>query len=171
MKKAKIVFITVFSLLVVGAAAYYIMEVVYSTPVVQKPVVISEEEKIALEKTLDSMVPEPVDIEAEMPMDMLESSVQHAIHIMSHQKIKADRKWGFLQITPQRIDRLIEVVEANSYQYEATYLSILYAWKEGDFSRVDQDHNAIWKLQGGTIGEATGVLSLQEEIEFLEENQ
>jgi hypothetical protein len=47
-------------------------------------------------------------------------------------------------------------------------LDILNRWAEGDFSRADKDHNAIWNVQGGTIGEATGVMSPEEEQQYLE---
>ncbi|HZG70252.1 MAG TPA: DUF6241 domain-containing protein [Chondromyces sp.] len=104
--------------------------------------------------------------------NMTEEEVQIAIHHMSHQKIKAKRKWGALQITPERIDRLIEVVEINESKHEqsAVYLSILNRWKKGDFSKVDKDHNAIWRLQGGTIGKATGLLSAKEEEKYIKQN-
>lgn len=108
----------------------------------------------------------------EFPEDMSENAVQQALHMMAHQKVKADKKWGAMLITAVRINRLIEVVEINSAEYHdsSLYLEILYSWKEGNFSRVDQDHNAIWELQGGTVGRATGILTQAEEQEYIEEN-
>ncbi|OZM58351.1 hypothetical protein CIB95_01920 [Lottiidibacillus patelloidae] len=95
--------------------------------------------------------------------------MQNYIHWLSHQKVKADMKWGELQITTERIERLIEVVEANNYnyKYEEMYLEILNAWKNNDFSQADKEHNFIWELQGGTLGEATGLLTEEEEQAFI----
>ncbi|WP_163101973.1 DUF6241 domain-containing protein [Peribacillus alkalitolerans] len=108
----------------------------------------------------------------ELPINMEEFEVQIAMHHMSHQKVKADKKWGALQITPERINRLIEIVTKNQkgYDHSSTYLDILNRWNEGDFSRVDRDHNEIWRLQGGTIGKATGILSAKKEKKYIEEN-
>lgn len=102
--------------------------------------------------------------------DMSEGEVQQAIHNMSHQKVKADRKWGALEITPQHINRLIEIVKNNDFENADLYLEILNSWKEGDFSNIVDDHNAIWELQDGTVGEATGVLSPKEEKQYIDEN-
>ena len=107
-------------------------------------------------------------VEEEFPVDISEEAVQHAIHSMSHQKVKADKKWGFLPMTQERIQRLTEVVKQKDYKHGKLYLDILEGWSQSDFSDADADHNAIWDLQGGTIGEATGVLSLEEEKAFIE---
>jgi Family of unknown function (DUF6241) len=113
-----------------------------------------------------------VSTEKLFPENMEESNVQDAIHLMSHQKVEADEKWGSLQISDARIQRLIEVIEMNKNQYDHAYvyLDILNRWMEDDFSKADQDHNAIWRLQGGTIGEATGVLSQEEEEKYIKKN-
>lgn len=104
------------------------------------------------------------------PFDMSEVEVQYAIHHMSHQKVKADKKWGHLQITPERIERLIEVVQANEQEYDhsSLYINILNRWKENDFSSAVSDHNKLWELQGGNIGEAKRLLSANEERKYIE---
>lgn len=105
--------------------------------------------------------------------ELLGSHYQDYIHKMSHQKVIADTKWGFYKITEERIDWLLESLEAN-YDYldeGKVYKEILTKWKNGDFSSIDQDHNVIWKLQGGSIGEATGILSAEEEKEYIENTQ
>lgn len=103
------------------------------------------------------------------PFDMSEVEVQYAIHHMSHQKVKADKKWGHLQITPERTERLIEVVQANEQEYDhsSLYINILNRWKENDFSSAVSDHNKLWKLQGGNLGEAKRLLSAKEEKEYV----
>ncbi len=111
-------------------------------------------------------------IEQEFPSSMPEYVVQDAIHGMSHQKVHAEDKWGFLPMTQDRINRLIVVVEENRGKYgEAKlYLEILYRWADNDFSRADKDHNSIWKLQLGTVGKASGLLSIEEERAFIKKH-
>ncbi|MCJ7840033.1 DUF6241 domain-containing protein [Lederbergia sp. NSJ-179] len=103
--------------------------------------------------------------------ELTDSDYRNYIHKMSHQKVKADEKWGFYEITPERIDWLLQGLNQVNLKNESVYRDILERWKDGDFSKVDQDHNAIWQLQGGTIGKATGILSPEEEEAFLQETE
>ncbi len=109
-------------------------------------------------------------IEKELPNKMTEEQVQDAIHQMSHQKVRAEKKWGFTPLTRERVNRLIEVINANQYEHEDVYLDILKAWKESNFSYIDGNHNAIWVLQDGNVGKATGILNLEEEIKYIEQH-
>jgi hypothetical protein len=93
---------------------------------------------------------------------------QEYIHGMSHQKVKAPEKWGFYQINSERIDWLLEGLDKSELISRNLYREILEKWANGDFSSADDDHNAIWELQGGTIGKATGVLSSEEEKVYIE---
>ncbi len=113
-----------------------------------------------------------IPVEIEFPFTMQEFDIQVAIHGMSHQKVKASDKWGFLPMTQDRIERLIEVVEENESSYEnaKTYLNILNRWSNNDFSQSDLDHNLIWKMQNGTVGRATGILTYEEEKEFIKKH-
>lgn len=91
------------------------------------------------------------------------------IHGMSHQKVKADRKWGFYEIVPERIEWLLDGLdEADNLQNEKEYREILKKWNDGDFSEAHIDHNVIWKMQNGTVGRATGLLSPEEEEKYME---
>ncbi|WP_117161077.1 DUF6241 domain-containing protein [Paraliobacillus sp. X-1268] len=97
---------------------------------------------------------------------------QEYIHQMSHQKVIADEKWGFYLITDERINWLIEGLDQVELgETESIYGAILKRWANADFSQVDQDHNTIWRLQGGTIGKATGVMSESEEEAFINNEQ
>lgn len=97
-----------------------------------------------------------------------EQRIQQIIHEMSHQKVKAKQKWGAILITQDRVGELIEVTESSeNWEHREVYLDILYRWYDGDFSQADKDHNAIWKLQGGTIGKASGLLNAIEEKKFI----
>ena len=75
-------------------------------------------------------------------------------------------------MTQERIERLIEVVEGNksSYNDSKLYLEILNRWADNDFSRADKDHNAVWSLQGGNVGRAKGIISFEEEKDFIKEH-
>lgn len=105
-------------------------------------------------------------------LDVNDDNIQEIIHSMSHQKVKADEKWGNILITKESIQYLLEVVKENEniLDYSDTYLDILNRWYEGDFSKADKDHNAIWELQGGSIGKATGLLTPLEEQEYINNN-
>lgn len=114
-----------------------------------------------------------IPIETEFPPTMNEIDVENAIHAMSHQKVRAEDKWGFLPMTQERIELLIKVVEKNKSKYgenAEVYLNILKRWSNNDFSSVDHDHNLIWDIQGGTIGKATGVLTIEQEKEFIKKH-
>lgn len=97
-----------------------------------------------------------------------EKLMQQYIHAMSHQKVQAEEKWSFFKITDERIDFLLNQLQVNKYEHEDLYASILNSWKDGDFSEAVKHHNSIWKLQDGTIGEATGLLSSKAEEAFLQ---
>lgn len=123
------------------------------------------EYELEADHVLVENLPSPED---EFSMTMNEEEVLYVIHAMSHQKVRAKVKWSFILMTPERVDRMVEIVEANDYKYRERYLDILYRWQEGDFSQADKDHNYVWHLQRGTVGKAKGLLSPQEELEFIQ---
>jgi hypothetical protein len=88
------------------------------------------------------------------------------LHKMTHQKVKAQVKWGSLEITEERINNMLKTAEESSYQYKDFYIETLSAWQEGDFTNAVQVHNVIWKSQDGSIGIATGLLSAKEEMAY-----
>jgi hypothetical protein len=100
--------------------------------------------------------------------DLTDDDMQLIIHEMAHQKVKADQKWGYIRVTQNRVDWLYRALNKNKFTDEKTYRVILTRWKKGDFSKAVQDHNAVWRLQGGTIGKATGLLSPSEEKNYIE---
>ncbi|MCA1060782.1 DUF6241 domain-containing protein [Rossellomorea aquimaris] len=97
-----------------------------------------------------------------------EELIRQYIHAMSHQKVRAKEKWSFFQITDERIDFLLNQLKINQYEDENEYKAILIRWKEGDFSRVVEDHNTIWKMQDGNIGKATAPLNAKQEEKYIE---
>ncbi|WP_082232185.1 DUF6241 domain-containing protein [Halobacillus massiliensis] len=104
-------------------------------------------------------------------MDLTSSDYQEYIHQMSHQKVKADKKWGFYLITEERIDWLIEGLEVVNLKQKDRYSKILSTWQNGDFSAADDHHNEMWRLQGGTVGKAFGILSEAEEEAYIEKSR
>ncbi|MCR8850532.1 DUF6241 domain-containing protein, partial [Rossellomorea sp. SC111] len=97
--------------------------------------------------------------------------MQQYIHAMSHQKVQAKEKWSYFKITDERIDFLLNQLEINKYEHEETYKEILTSWKDGDFSNAVSDHNKIWRIQEGTIGKATGLLSPKAEEAYISEQK
>ncbi|WP_428911053.1 DUF6241 domain-containing protein [Niallia sp. Krafla_26] len=166
MKKAVVLFLLV---ILVGAGGYVFFD--YSN---KKSVTITEKTTSTSEQSQENTdtfieiqenITEP--IEEELPNDMSEGQVQDVIHKMSHQKVRAEEKWGFTPLTMERVNRLIEVVNVNQYDHADVYLDILNRWKESNFSHVDSDHNTIWTLQNGTVGKATGILTVEEEKQLI----
>lgn len=104
--------------------------------------------------------------------DMEETQVQIYLHHMTHQKVKADKKWGAVEMTPQKIEDLLVIVNANAklYEHGEYYQAVLKEWQAGDFSNSVEVHNFIWNLQGGTVGRATRLLDEQEEQAYVEKN-
>lgn len=100
--------------------------------------------------------------------ELTDEHFQEYIHGMSHQKVRAEEKWSFYELTPERVEWLHEALEVADVEHKDVYQTILSKWVEGDFSTAYKDHNAIWELQGGTIGKATGLLSAEEEQAYLE---
>lgn len=85
--------------------------------------------------------------------------IRQQMHEMSHQVIVASHKWGNSPLTEEAVNKLIiEVTDGGYYNDEKeVLLEILSRWKKADFSIADKDHNIIWNIQGGTVGEAVDV--------------
>ena len=136
------------------------------------PEATPEEEEAAEKRIETAFTEKDENYNGFLPNDLDELKVQHLIHNMTHQKVEAEQKWGHERLTKPKVDRLLEVVEINIeiYEYESAYIEILERWSEGDFSNAVQDHNAIWKLQNGTIGEAYRLLTPVEEERYIQEH-
>lgn len=101
-----------------------------------------------------------------------EVQFQVKLHQMTHQKIEATEKRGAIEMTPARIDEMIKILRANEGAYEAYdfYEQSLTAWEQGDFSNAVKVHNTIWEWHNGTVGRATGMMSKEQEAEFVEKH-
>ncbi|TLS36839.1 DUF6241 domain-containing protein [Pseudalkalibacillus caeni] len=101
-----------------------------------------------------------------------EDRFQSLLHWMTHQKVKASEKWGKMQITEERIDQMLQVLNTvkgttNEYEHQEFYEDALNQWSGGDFSNAVTVHNTIWKWNGGTIGKATGPMTKTEEEAYI----
>ena len=105
-------------------------------------------------------------LEELFPDDMTSREMEETIHFMTHGLVRAEQKWGEVEITEDRIERLLYVAERNAdtYKHGNQYVEMLNRWNDGDFSKAVRDHNFIWDLWGGTVGKATRLLT-PEEIE------
>lgn len=107
---------------------------------------------------------------SDVPKDGLpsEKAFSDDLHHMSHQKVKADRKWGHLEITDERISEMIDTAEESSYEYRDFYIETLEAWQNDHFANAVEVHNTIWNANNGTVGKAYGLMSESEESEYIE---
>jgi hypothetical protein len=96
-----------------------------------------------------------------------EGIMQQYIHAMSHQKVQADKKWSYYEMTEERILYLLGELDKGDYKNEQVYREILVKWQDGNFSEADHDHNEVWSLQNGSVGRAEGLLSAEEEAAYL----
>lgn len=89
------------------------------------------------------------------------------MHKMTHQKVRAEKKWGAVPMNEANITAVTQAVEASNWSCKDVLLPILRRWQTADFSQADEDHNTIWQLQGGVVGKAYGLLTTEEEAQFI----
>jgi len=170
-KMKKWIIISIIGILFIGMGIrwYFINNMSESAGVIDNPT--NEELEKAKEVIEESFSSEKPDEEI-ITGSATDGNIQSVLHKMSHQKVRADQKWGKLEITKERLEYLSEMIDENKadLEYYDTYRDILDRWLAGDFSRAHIDHNKIWELQNGTIGEATGLLNEAEEAFYIEEN-
>lgn len=99
-----------------------------------------------------------------------DTEIQTIIHGMTHQKVQANAKWTFTEMSPKNIKRAIELVEKNKdiLTHHDFYMEALRTWEKGDFFNCVEVHNQVWEWQGGTIGIATRLATAEEEKAYLE---
>ena len=92
------------------------------------------------------------------------------IHEMTHQKVYASHKWGEVVVTEELIDEMLQKLDEQQEDFKnaSFYYETLSTWQRGDFSNAVDVHNEIWASQGGTIGEATRLLTAEEERKYIE---
>ncbi|MDR4945773.1 DUF6241 domain-containing protein [Neobacillus cucumis] len=99
-----------------------------------------------------------------------EEAVENIMHQMTHQKVIADQKWGAIPMIPDTINQVYKVVKDSDFPDKDDLMSMLEDWKAGNFSHAASNHNYLWERLGGTVGEAMGIASPEEEAEYVLEN-
>ncbi len=61
----------------------------------------------------------------------IEDEVVLAMHKMTHQKIKAEEKWGVIPMTAENIEEINTILDSRGFP-------------NGDFSTIAEDHNYLW---------------------------
>lgn len=122
----------------------------------------------ALEKSVKKM--EGLEFAQSVPEDASEAAVMAMMHKMTHQKVIASEKWGIIQMNQESISKTKQLLLASDFNSKEELLEMISRWEKGQFDQVDEDHNFIWELQGGSIGRATGILTEQQEQQFIENN-
>ncbi|WP_394119824.1 DUF6241 domain-containing protein [Planococcus donghaensis] len=122
----------------------------------------------ALEESTQKM--EGLEFAQSVPNDASENALWAMMHKMTHQKVVASEKWGLIRMNEESIGKAEEILLSSDFNSKENLLEIIERWKNGQFDQVDDEHNFIWGMQGGSIGRATGILSEQQEKEFIENN-
>lgn len=143
---------------------------------------IEQTENIIRDEGLDITVQEfkeqtakvqEIEFDTGLALDSSIDEVMEVMHRMSHQKVRANEKWGAIPMTEKTINQVLYVLESKnskSHLESGVLLDIARKWQKGDFSNADEDHNTIWLNQGGTIGKAYGLMSRAEEAEYIKNN-
>ncbi|WP_223637767.1 DUF6241 domain-containing protein [Planococcus sp. 4-30] len=122
----------------------------------------------AMEESTQKM--EGLEFVQSVPKDASENALWAMMHKMTHQKVIASEKWGLIRMNDESIAKAEEILIASDFKSKEDLLQIIERWKNGQFDQVDDEHNFIWGMQGGSIGEARGILTEEQEKEFIENN-
>lgn len=99
-----------------------------------------------------------------------EEDIVEILHDMTHQKVRSEEKWGFVQMTEVNLLAVNEVLQKNpGFNQNIDFLGIVTDWLNNDFSNIVAEHNEIWKMKNGTVGKAYGILSPSEEQALVKE--
>lgn len=111
-----------------------------------------------------------IDYEVSDPLEEIPNEMEYTedLHKMTHQKVKAQRKRGHLEITEERVEKKIKIAKQSDYRYRDFYITSLERWQEGHFDNAQIIHNTIWDKDQGTVGRAYGMMGHEEEKEYYE---
>jgi hypothetical protein len=97
-----------------------------------------------------------------------EKDIADILHNMTHQKVRSEEKWGFVQITEVNLLAVKEVLQENpAFNQNIDMLGIVTGWLDSNFTNVVAEHNLIWKTKNGSVGKAYGILSPSEEASLI----
>ena len=71
--------------------------------------------------------------------------MQEVLLDMTHLKGEIHIDKGSMEITPKRIDNLVQIVQEEKavFSHYQTYVDILNRWEKGDFSTIYDDHDLL----------------------------
>jgi hypothetical protein len=99
-----------------------------------------------------------------------EADIGEILHNMTHQKVRSEEKWGFVQMTEVNLLAVKEALKKNpEFNQNIDFLGIVTDWLNNDFSNIVAEHNLIWKMNKGTVGKAYGILTPSEEQALIKE--
>lgn len=99
-----------------------------------------------------------------------EAKLLEILHNMTHQKVRSEEKWGFVQMTEVNLLAVKEVLQENpSFNQNIDMLAIVTDWLNNHFNNIVADHNLIWEMKDGSVGKAYGILSTKEEEDLIRE--
>lgn len=152
----RVLLISLLGIAVLGGVAYMFIQE------------LSANDETRITEVAEVIEKQPVQTNIEKP-SMQEVQVQIYLHQMTHQKIVADEKRGAIQMSPDNIRNMLTIVRDNAglYEHAAFYENTLVAWEEGNFSNAVAVHNTIWAWHNGTVGKATGLMTPEQEAEYV----
>ena len=129
-------------------------------------------QKIKEEARLAKLKPEINQAKIALGIDQSpsEEDLLKILHNMTHQKVRSEEKWQFVQMTEVNLLAVKEVLQENpAYSQNIDMLEIVNNWLRNNFSNIVADHNVIWEFKDGTVGKAYGILSPKEEDDLVKE--
>ncbi|MCL6571501.1 MAG: DUF6241 domain-containing protein [Bacillus sp. (in: Bacteria)] len=155
-----------------NAAQYEKSQEIETIPVVD-PVQAKEDAETKKREEIDKQQTAKIGgVQYEIAIDERSSQLEviDVMHNMTHQKVKAEEKWGATPMIPDTINQVYDIVQNSQFERKDDLLAILAKWKGGHFREIDIDHNYFWIYKGGTVGKAYGVMSNSEEETFIMNN-
>ncbi|WP_017548751.1 DUF6241 domain-containing protein [Salinicoccus carnicancri] len=110
---------------------------------------------------------------AEFSPAEIENKVVDMVHRMSHQKVRAEEKWGHLKITEERINEVIGLLEQYNVEDRTFLHKEMLNWRDGNFSNSEKVHNVLTQPEYKHVmqsGKAYGLLSKAEEQDYIEKH-
>ncbi|PFY91635.1 DUF6241 domain-containing protein [Bacillus pseudomycoides] len=102
-----------------------------------------------------------------------EGVIIDSMHKMTHPKVMANEKNGFIVMSSDNIKKLRQLVnDSGMLADKEKYSQILDRWEKGDFSQAVEEHNDMWERAGGsTNGKAYRLATSEEKKAYLEEQK
>ncbi|WP_033542103.1 DUF6241 domain-containing protein [Planococcus sp. CAU13] len=167
----KVLLISVVVLAVLGGAGYWFVQSLAVKDEDKISAIVEELEQVE-DGTVQAASGSAKETEELAEGGLEETQLQTYLHRMTHQKVTADKKFGAIEMSEANISNLLKIVEVNYNYYEHSefYEEMLTAWQNGNFSNAVNVHNTIWKWHNGNVGRATGLMTPEQEAEYVEKH-